>query len=84
MSSPSFDSVWKEVEPYLTNQNLIAHDGLSFDFPVSKSTLEYYNIQLPVYNSICTYDIYKKGSDLLCLEYDIDLDHYDVLSYEVS
>ena len=25
--SPTFDTVWNEIEPYITNKNVIAHNG---------------------------------------------------------
>jgi DNA polymerase-3 subunit epsilon len=77
---PTLDKVWSLIEPYITNQNIVAHNGLRFDFPVLKTTLEYYNIEEPQYSPICTYQIYKKGLAKLCLEHNITLNHHDALS----
>ena len=28
--APTFDKVWKQIEPYIKNQNLVAHNGFGF------------------------------------------------------
>lgn len=78
--SPTFDTVWNEIEPYITNKNVIAHNGFGFDFPVLNKTLEYYNMQTPDYNKFCTYKIYKSNLAALCTEHKIPLNHHDALS----
>lgn len=78
--SPTFDTVWNEIEPYITNKNVIAHNGFGFDFPVLNKTLEYYNMQTPDYNKFCTYKIYKSNLAALCNEHKIPLNHHDALS----
>lgn len=78
--SPTFDVVWNQIEPYITNKNVIAHNGFGFDFPVLSNTLEYYGLLTPEYNKFCTYKIYKSNLADLCMEHKIPLNHHDALS----
>jgi DNA polymerase-3 subunit epsilon len=78
--SPTFNQVWHLIEPFIKNQNVIAHNGFGFDFPVLNKTLEYYNMPTPEYNKFCTYKIYKSNLANLCQEHNIPLNHHDALS----
>lgn len=78
--SPTFDVVWNQIEPYITNKNVIAHNGFGFDFQVLNNTLEYYGLSTPNYNKFCTYKIYKSNLADLCREHKIPLNHHDALS----
>ncbi len=78
--SPTFNQVWHIMEPYITNQNVVAHNGFGFDFPVLQKTLEYYGMEAPEYQKYCTYKIYKSNLAALCQEYEIPLNHHDALS----
>ena len=79
-NAPTFDKVWSKVEPFIKNQNVVAHNGFAFDFPVLNKTLEYYKIEVPEYTGHCTYKIYREGLGSLCVKYEIDLDHHNALS----
>jgi DNA polymerase III subunit epsilon len=79
-NAPTLDEIWYKIEPYFKNQNVVAHNGLRFDFPVLKATLECYNIKVPKYTPICTYQIYKNGLAKICLEHNIALSNHDALS----
>jgi len=37
---PTFDKVWHIIEPFITNQRVVAHNGFSFDFNVLSNLLE--------------------------------------------
>jgi len=78
-SSPTFDRVWYKLEPYIREQNVVAHNS-SFDFGCLKHTLEYYELPYPKFQGYCTYKIYKKNLASLCHEYKIMLNHHDALS----
>ncbi len=67
----TFAQVWCQIAPYIENQNVIAHNGFGFDFPVLAKTLEYYNLQTPNYNKFCTYRIYKSNLANLCKQHNI-------------
>jgi DNA polymerase III subunit epsilon len=79
-SSPTFDLIWPQIEPYINGQIVVAHNGILFDFPVLEHTLAYYGMFTPYYDKICTYRIYRKGLAQLCNIHDIPLNHHDALS----
>lgn len=80
MNAPSFDQIWHQIAPHIENQNVVAHNGFGFDFPVLNKTLEYYGLKIPVYNKFCTYKIYKSNLANLCEKFEIELNHHDALS----
>jgi DNA polymerase-3 subunit epsilon len=78
--SPTFDKIWHKIEPFINCQNVVAHNGPAFDFPVLNATLEYYGMQAPDYNKHCTYRIYRENLRSCCNRYEIPLNHHDALS----
>lgn len=78
--SPTFKQVWHQIVPFIKDQNVVAHNGFGFDFPVLQKTLEYYNMPTPEYNKFCTYKIYKSNLADLCKQNNIPLNHHDALS----
>lgn len=80
LNAPTFNQVWDRIAPFIENQNVIAHNGFGFDFPVLSKTLEYYGMSAPEYNKFCTYKIYRSNLATLCQEYNIELNHHDALS----
>lgn len=79
-TSPTFDMAWESIEPYITNQNVIAHNGFAFDFPVLRDTLLFYGLPVPPFHGHCTLKIYKRNLAFLCQTYGITLNHHDALS----
>lgn len=41
IDAPTFDIVWSQIAPFINGQNVVAHNGFVFDFPVLTKTLEY-------------------------------------------
>jgi len=80
VNSPSFEKIWKQVEPFISNQEVVAHNGFAFDFQCLQQTLEYYDLDIPEYQGHCTYKIYRDNLASLCKEYHIPLNHHDALS----
>lgn len=80
INAPTFDQIWSQIAPYIENQNVVAHNGFGFDFPVLNKTLEYYGVGVPEYNKFCTYKIYRSNLANLCEKYAIQLNHHDTLS----
>jgi DNA polymerase III subunit epsilon len=76
----TFDKVWKQIAPFIVDQNVVAHNGFAFDFHCLKQTLEYYDMTVPAYNGHCTYKIYRDNLASLCRKYNIPLNHHDALS----
>ena len=79
-NAPTFDKIWNQIEPYITNQTVVAHNGMAFDFPVLEKTLEHYGMEAPEYEKCCTYKIYKDSLASLCRNHCIPLNHHDALS----
>jgi DNA polymerase-3 subunit epsilon len=79
-NAPTFDLIWHKIEPFIKNQKVVAHNGLSFDFPVLSKTLEYYGMKDPDYEKHCTYRIFRKNLAALSEIYNIPLNHHDALS----
>ncbi len=77
---PTFDKVWKQIKPFIENQNVVAHNGFAFDFHCLKQTLEYYDIAAPIYTGHCTYRIFGDSLASLCRKHKIFLNHHDALS----
>ena len=80
LDAMDFDKIWNKIEPFIKCQNVVAHNGLSFDFPVLNKTLEYYGMPVPDYEKYCTYRIFKSNLASLCSHYKIHLNHHDALS----
>ncbi len=79
-NEPTFDQIWHLVEPYIKNQNVVAHNGFRFDFPVLDKTLLHYGLPIPDYGKYCTYKMYKSNLADLCKEHQIPLNHHNALS----
>lgn len=79
-NAPTFNGIWKQIEPYITGQNVVAHNGFAFDFHCLKQTLEYYNLAVPDYTGHCTYKIYRESLKSLCQKHNITLNHHNALS----
>lgn len=80
LTAPTFDNIWHKIEPYIKDQVVVAHNGLAFDFPVLKKTLDFYNLKDVFYQKQCTYKIFKDNLASLCKKYTIPLNHHDALS----
>jgi DNA polymerase-3 subunit epsilon len=79
-NEPTFNKIWHKIEHLIKDQDVVAHNGISFDFPVLEKTLEYYGMVAPQYNKHCTYRLYKDNLASLCQEHQIPLNHHDALS----
>ncbi len=70
-NSPSFPEVWKEVQPYLQNKNVVAHNT-SFDMYALRDAFNKYGIEYPTFDYYCSLRIAKyivKG----CYSYSLDV-----------
>lgn len=52
-NSPSFPEVWKEVQPYLQNKIVVAHNT-SFDMYALKAAFDKYGMEYPTFDYFCT------------------------------
>ncbi|MGL5014845.1 MAG: 3'-5' exonuclease [Bacteroidales bacterium] len=55
---PTFDKIWCELLPLFENSLIVAHNA-SFDIPVLRETLLYYNIPMPTLHFYCSYRVAK-------------------------
>jgi len=78
-SAPTFNNLWPHLEPFIRNQNVVAHNS-AFDVSCLQQTLTFYRLQMPVFTSHCTYKIYGEKLNVLCNRYGIELNHHDALS----
>jgi DNA polymerase III epsilon subunit-like protein len=78
--APKFYNIWDDIKEYIENQTVVAHNGFSFDFVCLEKTLNLYDIEIPEFEKVCTYQIYKSKLNLLCELYSINLQHHDALS----
>jgi len=77
--APFFNEVWDQVEPFITGQNVVAHNA-SFDCACLDQTLDFYRLARPKYQDHCTVKIFKRNLALLCKHYGIELKHHNALS----
>ncbi|MDC7243312.1 MAG: exonuclease domain-containing protein, partial [Sphaerochaetaceae bacterium] len=57
--SPTFDLIWPEVNSFMANDIVIAHN-VNFDYSVLKGSLETYNLDFPTNVFYCTLQISRK------------------------
>ena len=70
-NSPSFPEVWKEVQPFLQNKIVVAHNT-SFDMYALRDAFDKYNMEYPTFDYFCTLRIARyivKG----CYSYSLDV-----------
>ncbi|MBP5514613.1 MAG: 3'-5' exoribonuclease [Bacteroidaceae bacterium] len=70
-NSPSFPDVWKEVQPYLQNKIVVAHNT-SFDMYALRDAFNKYRIEYPTFDYFCSLRIARcivKG----CYSYSLDV-----------
>lgn len=77
--APTFDQVWHLMEPYITNQLVVAHNA-PFDTKCLRQTLAFYDMVIPPFRVDCTYKIFKSNLKSLCQQFEIPLNHHDALS----
>lgn len=76
---PMFSEIWHEIRVHFDNQLVVAHNA-QFDLDCLFKTLEYYNLDIPVLESECTFKI--SGLNLIDLAESLEiplLTHHDAL-----
>jgi DNA polymerase-3 subunit epsilon len=85
---PYFDGVWKTIEPYLLDADLLLAHNAGFDRTVLHAVAEHYGIELPRYNWQCTVnlsrvtwpELYNHKLSTVCEHLSIPLKHHDPAS----
>ena len=57
--SPTFDRLWPEIKHHFYEQQLIFAHNINFDRRVLLETLDYYKIEQPDFNGICSLEFVK-------------------------
>ncbi|HEX6983412.1 MAG TPA: exonuclease domain-containing protein [Balneolaceae bacterium] len=91
VNSPSWNDIWPEVNNYINNSLIIAHNA-SFDISVLRHVLDIHSIRYPTLDYICSYLLAKNiWNDLLSYKlsylakiFKIDLNHHDALSDAIA
>jgi DNA polymerase-3 subunit epsilon len=78
--APTFNKIWYQIEPFIKDQNVVAHNGFSFDFACLKQVLDYYNMEQTRFTGHCTYRLFGSNLASLCQQYKIPLQHHNALS----
>ena len=73
-SAPTFDQVWPEIHVYFDGI-VVAHNA-SFDVTKLSGTLEYYSLDIPKLNSVCTYALTGLRLPLACRAYAVELSQH--------
>lgn len=71
--SPDFSKVWKEIEPYVSNKIVVAHN-VAFDMYALRDSFDKYNMSYPNFDFYCSYrlstyildGLYGYSLDSLC------------------
>jgi len=75
--TPFFSEVWNDIKPYIEDRQTVAHNA-AFDTDCIYKTLNYYNIPVPNFSSVCTYQLTRQKLNIACQAYKIDLSsHHD-------
>jgi DNA polymerase-3 subunit epsilon len=81
--TPYFDAVWKEIEPYINGNLLVAHNA-AFDVSVLRYILNYYEINSPTADYLCSVNLARRmwpdmdshRLDALCRRFGIIFRHH--------
>ena len=81
---PTFPDIWNDIEKYFTNAVVIGHNVASSDLDALAKNLRKYNLDIPEFYYICTYDLARKlvpsfavanySLSMLCEYFGIDID----------
>jgi len=75
--APHFPEVWKKIKPLIENKLIVAH-SIDFDIDCLRQTLNYYEMEVPEYDTDCTFRRSGMKLDEACAAYNIELtNHHD-------
>lgn len=58
--APLFGEIWKDIESYFTDLPLVAHNALSVESAYITKALNFYNLEVPEMNFVCTMNLAKR------------------------
>lgn len=82
--APNLAAIWLDLKPYIDKQILLAHNA-QFDINVLHNTTAVYNLELPVFKSVCTVELSRRAwpklknhkLSTIANTLGIDLDHHN-------
>jgi DNA polymerase III subunit epsilon len=78
--APYFNEVWDEFSKYIIGQHIVCHNA-SFDLLKLESTLDFYNIPIPIFSYSCTLELFGGNLKQCCMDQKIEFsNHHDALS----
>lgn len=85
--APTFDEIWEQIKDSIDGQLIVCHNA-AFDTVVLCRLLEYYGIQLPAFDYVCTVklsqllwpEMQNHKLDTVCHDLNIPLNHHEALS----
>lgn len=81
---PLFPQIWEKILPIIENKLIVAHNT-SFDIDCLRKTLTYYNLDIPNFNTDCTFKRTGDRLDNLCESYNVELtNHHDAVSDAIA
>lgn len=78
VNAPYFNEIWPEIKEFIGDNFLVAHN-LSFDSSILHKTAEFYDIQIPNYQGVCTYKIYGTSLTETCQSFGIERLYHNAL-----
>lgn len=82
-----FDELWSKIKPFFSGIDFVVAHNASFDKSVLKKCCEYYDIDFPQNQFLCTvqlsrklWNIYPTNLPSVCSHFRIPLNHHDALS----
>ena len=79
--SPLFSDIWNDLEQYISNNLIVAHN-ISFDIDCLYKTLDYYKIKRPNFITDCTYELTGLNLKDLCKCLNIELSNHHNTIYD--
>ena len=82
-NAPTFCELWPEIEPYINNNILAAHNA-SFDISVLRRSIEHYGICFPDIDILCSYrlsqaafpDLWSHRLNIIAAHLNLSLNHH--------
>lgn len=72
---PTFAEIWDDIYMLLEDRPLVAHNA-EFDIDCLKQTLEYFELEVPEFRSICTFRETGSKLDEACAAFEIELTNH--------
>jgi DNA polymerase III subunit epsilon len=65
-NAPTVSGIWKQIEPYITGQNVVTHNWFAFGFQCLNQTLEYNKKAVSSFSGHSTFKIFRANFEYVC------------------